>query len=82
MIITRGFSLTNFVIGSSALAFQTLVLYPWHHQLDDDFHRMNSRTAEMLREGEVARIAELRKIQEELAELRDKVRQSRRGWFW
>lgn len=37
MILTRLISLTNFGVASSALAFQVFVLYPWHHQLDDEF---------------------------------------------
>ncbi len=27
----------NFVIALSALAFQTMMLYPWHHELDREF---------------------------------------------
>jgi len=78
MIITRGFSLTNFVIGTSALSFQVWVLYPWHKQLDDDFHRMNEKHAEMMRQGEEARLVELRKIQDELAMLQ----KQKRSWFF
>ncbi|CRL24799.1 unnamed protein product [Penicillium camemberti] len=37
MWITRGISLINFGVASSALAFQVFVLYPWHHQLDHEF---------------------------------------------
>ncbi|PWY85804.1 hypothetical protein BO94DRAFT_535947 [Aspergillus sclerotioniger CBS 115572] len=40
MIITRGISLTNFFVASSALAFQVFVLYPWHKQLDDGFEAL------------------------------------------
>ncbi|KAL4934337.1 uncharacterized protein BDV17DRAFT_248976 [Aspergillus undulatus] len=36
-LITRGISLVNFTVASSALAFQVFVLYPWHNQLDDEF---------------------------------------------
>jgi hypothetical protein len=37
MLITRGISLVNFTVASSALAFQVFVLYPWHNQLDHEF---------------------------------------------
>ncbi|KAJ5789029.1 uncharacterized protein N7518_006040 [Penicillium psychrosexuale] len=37
MWVTRGISLINFGVASSALAFQVFVLYPWHHELDDQF---------------------------------------------
>ncbi|KAJ7457794.1 hypothetical protein FB451DRAFT_588869 [Mycena latifolia] len=39
----------NFVVASTALAFQTTVLYPWHHQLDAAFHVLKDEQAEMLR---------------------------------
>lgn len=29
--------LINFVIATSALTFQVMVLYPWHHQLSSEF---------------------------------------------
>ncbi|KAK1759049.1 hypothetical protein QBC47DRAFT_370989 [Echria macrotheca] len=38
--ITRIVSVTNFVVASSALAFQVGVLYPWHKQLDQDFEKL------------------------------------------
>jgi hypothetical protein len=40
MLWTRGFSLTNFLLGTSSLAFSLMVLYPWHHRLDDDFREL------------------------------------------
>jgi len=30
----------SFVVGSSALIFQTTVLYPWHNELDAEFKRI------------------------------------------
>ena len=76
MIITRGFSLTNFVIGGSALVFQVFVLYPWHHKLDQDFEALKAEHVELraenlrvLREGETARTMELKSIREQLQAL-------------
>ncbi|KAE8356223.1 hypothetical protein BDV28DRAFT_127608 [Aspergillus coremiiformis] len=40
VFITRGISLTNFLVASSALAFQVFVLYPWHKQLDESFEAL------------------------------------------
>jgi hypothetical protein len=37
----------NLAIGSSALAFQTAVLYPWHYELDAAF-KEQQKTLEML----------------------------------
>ncbi|RAK95145.1 uncharacterized protein BO80DRAFT_469607 [Aspergillus ibericus CBS 121593] len=57
MIITRGISVTNFFVASSALAFQVFVLYPWHKQLDDGFEALKKehlrvlKTLEQLQQG-------------------------------
>lgn len=49
MIVTRGISLTNFVVASSALAFQVFVLYPWHKQLDEGFDSLKKEHLRVLR---------------------------------
>lgn len=66
MIITRGFSLTNFVIASSALCFQVCVLYPWHHKLEEDFKELRAEHLRLLKENEEVRVKELRSIREHL----------------
>lgn len=66
MLITRGFSLTNFVIASSALCFQVYVLYPWHHKLEDEFRELKTEHLRLLKEGEESRMKELRSIREYL----------------
>jgi len=78
MIITRGFSLTNFAIGTSALAFQVFVLYPWHEQLDRDFAALKTEHLRVLHEGESERAQELKGIREQIEKLNEK--QSR--WVW
>lgn len=72
MIITRGFSLTNFVIASSAFCFQVFVLYPWHHRLDDEFKQLKTEHLRLLQEGEENRLTELRGIREHLGLLQTK----------
>ncbi|RFU35564.1 hypothetical protein B7463_g779, partial [Scytalidium lignicola] len=52
MHIARRFSLTNFFIASTALAFQVFVLYPWHQQLDDDFEKLKKHNLQVLEAGE------------------------------
>lgn len=37
---TRYLPITSFVVGASALTFQTMVLYPWHNELDTEFKRL------------------------------------------
>ncbi|KAL4912566.1 hypothetical protein BDW62DRAFT_194236 [Aspergillus aurantiobrunneus] len=49
MIVTRGISLTNFAVASSALAFQVFVLYPWHKQLDDGFEALKREHLHVLK---------------------------------
>ncbi|KUJ15911.1 uncharacterized protein LY89DRAFT_647957 [Mollisia scopiformis] len=50
MLIARRFSVTNFVIASSALAFQVFVLYPWHQRLDEDLESLKKEHVRVLQE--------------------------------
>ena len=50
MWVTRTISITNFVVASSALAFQVCVLYPWHKQLDDGFEKLRAEQRKALQE--------------------------------
>lgn len=75
MLIARRFSVTNFVIATSALAFQVFVLYPWHQRLDEDIESLKKENVRVLqelrnevklgREKSVGEIAELLKVQRE-----------------
>lgn len=66
MLITRGFSLTNFVIGSSALCFQIFVLYPWHEKLEMEFNDLTKAHQRMLQETTERHRQELAGIRAEL----------------
>lgn len=48
MWITRGISIVNFTVASSALAFQVFVLYPWHNKLDDEFKALKQEHIRVL----------------------------------
>jgi hypothetical protein len=50
MWITRGISLVNFTVASSALAFQVFVLYPWHNKLDDEFKALKQEHLRVLQQ--------------------------------
>ena len=65
-MVTRTFSLTNFIIASSALGFQVFVLYPWHHELNDGFDELRREHIKHLQEGQ----DELKGIRKELAAMR------------
>ncbi|KAJ7731314.1 hypothetical protein DFH07DRAFT_755762 [Mycena maculata] len=59
----------NFVVTSSALVFQTTVLYPWHHQLDAGFHILKDEQAGTLKgyhEVKIQRFTELERRMEGL----------------
>ncbi|CBX94510.1 hypothetical protein LEMA_P120010.1 [Plenodomus lingam JN3] len=79
MLITRGFSLTNFVIGSSALCFQVFVLYPWHEQLDEEFKELRKEHARLLHDTHQKHRSELQSIREQLEKLNE---QKKVGKFW
>jgi hypothetical protein len=81
MLVTRGFSLTNFVIGSSALCFQIFVLYPWHHKLDEEFTSLRQEHARLLEDTRERHKNELRGIRKELELLNERAG-SKKGGFW
>lgn len=70
MFITRTFSLTNFTIATSALCFQVFVLYPWHQQIDDAFAELRKEQLRIQKEGESARMVELKEIRATLDQLK------------
>lgn len=47
-LIARRFSVTNFLIATSALGFQVFVLYPWHTKLDDDFAALRRENLKLI----------------------------------
>jgi hypothetical protein len=47
-LLARRFSITNFLIASTALGFQVFVLYPWHTKLDDDFAELRQENVRMM----------------------------------
>lgn len=46
-LFTRYLPITSFIIGSSALIFQTTVLYPWHNDLDAEFKQLKDQKEKM-----------------------------------
>lgn len=80
MLITRGFSLTNFVIGSSALCFQIFVLYPWHEKLEEQFHSLTQEHERMLKEMRDKHRQELVGIRAELEKMNQEKAQRSKLW--
>lgn len=79
VVFSRSMSVTTFLIGASSLAFSGLVLYPWHHRLDDDFKAlMQDRKAK-----EQERIEELTRIRAALESLEARGKERyEKGWHW
>ncbi|WVW82678.1 hypothetical protein I302_104689 [Kwoniella bestiolae CBS 10118] len=49
-MIPRALPYVNFIVATSALLFQTTVLFPWHHVLSDEFERLKAEQARQLEE--------------------------------
>ncbi|KAK5135330.1 hypothetical protein LTR08_005434 [Meristemomyces frigidus] len=78
-MVTRTFSLTNFIIASSALCFQIFVLYPWHKELDEGFGELRREHIRTLQEGQNQRAQDLMGIRKELELLRAEKDEAKRG---
>lgn len=76
MQIARRFSITNFVIATSALAFQVFVLYPWHQKLDEDFEALKREHVKVLQDLKNERESTLGEIRELL-----RVKEGAKGWM-
>lgn len=46
MFWSRLLPATSFIVGTSALSFQTFVLYPWHHELCEEFKKFEAMKSE------------------------------------
>ncbi|KAJ7148955.1 hypothetical protein C8R43DRAFT_1007773, partial [Mycena crocata] len=62
-------SYVNFVVATTALAFQTTVLYPWHHELDHAFQGLKHQQAGMLKEYHDAKIQRFSDLERRMEEL-------------
>ncbi|KAF1919268.1 hypothetical protein BDU57DRAFT_441388 [Ampelomyces quisqualis] len=80
MLFTRGFSLTNFAIGTSALCFQIFVLYPWHEKLDEEFTELRNEQARLIEDARERHRNELKGIKEQLELLNERDKRSRTFW--
>lgn len=69
MLIARRFSVTNFFIASSALAFQVFVLYPWHKQLDEDFVDLKNEQLRIMKESQLQQAQGISELRAAIAKL-------------
>lgn len=53
----------NFGVATSALAFQTGVLYPWHETLDSEFKELKAEHKEQLRHYHEVKLARLEELE-------------------
>ncbi|KAJ6623280.1 hypothetical protein B0H10DRAFT_2162553 [Mycena sp. CBHHK59/15] len=59
----------NFAVAATALAFQTTVLYPWHHELDSAFHQLKNEQAGMLEKYHTVKLQRLAELERKIAGL-------------
>ncbi|EGF77507.1 hypothetical protein BATDEDRAFT_91740 [Batrachochytrium dendrobatidis JAM81] len=71
MIFRRGLPTLNFFIGTTALSFQFFVLYPWHMELDKEFHKLEKTHKQVLEEFHQAKMTKLNGIEHSLQELKE-----------
>lgn len=65
----------SFIVGTTALTFQITVLYPWHNELDKDFHKLEKlkiETDENLKRQNMQILEKLENIEKNLKELKNK----------
>ncbi|KAF9017851.1 hypothetical protein BDZ89DRAFT_366718 [Hymenopellis radicata] len=53
-------------IATAAFAFQTTVLYPWHHELDDAFRKLKAEQASALQEFHELKLKRLEALEKKL----------------
>ncbi|KAJ3821724.1 hypothetical protein F5880DRAFT_1485571 [Lentinula raphanica] len=56
----------NFTIATSALVFQTTVLYPWHHELDAAFHTLRAEQLQVLKEFHEVKLGRIEDLERRL----------------
>ena len=61
--------IVNFFIATSALVFQTTVLFPWHHQLDSDFKALEEKHKAKLQEYHLLKVRRLDEIDSKVSRL-------------
>ena len=71
----RYLPIISFIVGTTALTFQITVLYPWHNELDKDFHKLEKlkiETDENLKRQNMQILDKLDNIEKNLKELKNK----------
>jgi hypothetical protein len=63
--------IVNFFIGSSALIFQTTILFPWHIELDNDFKALEREHKEKLLEYHLLKVSRLDDIDRKVSVILD-----------
>ncbi|GAB7357813.1 hypothetical protein MBLNU459_g0801t1, partial [Dothideomycetes sp. NU459] len=63
----------NFGVATTALAFQTAVLYPWHEELDREFKALKAEHGEQLRHYHEIKLARLEELERRVLETEKQV---------
>ncbi len=67
--IRKFIPLVNFIIAGAALGFQVFVLYPWHHQLEKEFHELRHQQETKLEEYHQLKMETMKNIEANLTKL-------------
>ncbi|KAE9395188.1 hypothetical protein BT96DRAFT_923014 [Gymnopus androsaceus JB14] len=65
----------NFTIATSALVFQTTVLYPWHHELEAAFNKLKQEQLEVLKDFHEVKLGRIEELERKLLDLNGEMRQ-------
>jgi hypothetical protein len=73
--ILRYLPVFNFVVASSALAFQITVLYPWHNELDREFHVLKRSHEKKLKEFHILKVQQMSEMEGKINRILDSMKQ-------
>ncbi|CAF0838570.1 unnamed protein product [Adineta steineri] len=68
-ILQKYLPFINFLIASAALGFQINVLYPWHHELQKEFNKLQKQQEDKLQQYHDLKMQTIKNIEENLAKL-------------
>jgi hypothetical protein len=73
----------SLAVGSSALGFQIVVLYPWHIRLEKDFVELEKKQEDKLFEFHLLKVNKLEQMDQKLNKVIElQRRSSKSSWWW
>ncbi|UJR32363.1 hypothetical protein I4U23_019826 [Adineta vaga] len=69
-LVQKYLPFVNFLIASVALGFQVTVLYPWHHELQQEFNELEKQQDAKLRQYHELKMSTIKSIEDNITKLR------------